>query len=71
MASIKVWSSKRAYRAVDAKSLFDRIIEITNIVWRTQSKAEELPTGTKPPLLIANEENDKKKGSDKEKSDGP
>ena len=35
----------------DAKPLVDRIREIADIVWRTQSRAEELPSGTRPPLL--------------------
>ncbi len=35
----------------DAKPFVDRIKEISDIVWRTQSRAEELPSGTPPPLL--------------------
>jgi len=35
----------------DAKPLFDRIREITQIVWNTQIRAEELPSETKIPLL--------------------
>jgi len=35
----------------DAKPFVDRIREITNIVWRTQSRAEELPSGTEPPFI--------------------
>ena len=35
----------------DAKPFVDRIKEIAEIIWRTQSAAEELPTGTKPPML--------------------
>lgn len=35
----------------DAKPIVDRIREIANIVWRTQASAEELPSGTKPPLI--------------------
>ncbi len=35
----------------DAKPIVDRIKEITNIVWRTQSIAEELPSGMPTPLL--------------------
>lgn len=35
----------------DAKPIFDRIIEIANIVWRTQSRAEELPSGSSMPFL--------------------
>ncbi len=40
----------------DAKPIVDRIREIADIVWHTQSRAEELPSGTKPPLLGHNEE---------------
>jgi hypothetical protein len=36
----------------DSKPFVDRIREIADIVWRTQSKAEELPSGFKIPLLI-------------------
>ncbi|MGZ5077700.1 MAG: hypothetical protein ACXV9R_13880 [Methylobacter sp.] len=35
----------------DAKPVVDRVKEIADIVWRTQSRAEELPSGTTPPLL--------------------
>lgn len=35
----------------DAKPIVDRIREIADIVWRTQSRAEELPSGTKLPEL--------------------
>ncbi len=35
----------------DAKPFVDRIKEIAEIVWRTQSNAEELPSGTKIPFL--------------------
>jgi len=35
----------------DAKPFVDRIKEITDIVWRTQSRAEELPSGTSIPRL--------------------
>lgn len=35
----------------DAKPLVDRIKEIAGIVWRTQSKAEELPSSARFPLL--------------------
>lgn len=35
----------------DAKPFVDRIKEITDIVWRTQSRAEELPSDSKPALL--------------------
>jgi len=47
----------------EAKPFVDRVTEITNIIWRTQSKAEELPSGIKLPLLPAgekDEENDSK-----------
>jgi hypothetical protein len=36
----------------DAKPIVDRITEIANIVWRTQSRSEELPTDTPRPLLL-------------------
>jgi hypothetical protein len=35
----------------DAKPIVDRIKEITEIVWQTQSRAEELPSGTPIPQL--------------------
>ena len=35
----------------DAKPFVDGIKEITQIVWRTQARAEELPSGTPLPLL--------------------
>lgn len=35
----------------DAKPIVDRIKEIADIVWQTQARAEELPSGTKPPML--------------------
>jgi hypothetical protein len=35
----------------DAKPLVDRIREITSIVWQTQARAEELPSGLPPPLI--------------------
>ena len=41
----------------DAKPIVDRIIEISHIVWRTQSRAEELPSGT-PMALINNSSDD-------------
>jgi hypothetical protein len=37
----------------DAKPLVDRIKEITQIIWRTQARAEELPSGSPFPLLPA------------------
>lgn len=41
----------------DAKPLVDRIKEIAGIVWQTQSRAEELPSGTPIPLLAHPTEN--------------
>jgi len=35
----------------DSKPFVDRIKEISDIVWRTQARAEELPSGTPTPLL--------------------
>lgn len=35
----------------DAKPIVDRVKEIAEIVWHTQSRSEELPSGTKIPLL--------------------
>lgn len=35
----------------DAKPFFDRVKEILQIVWRTQARAEELPSATPLPLL--------------------
>lgn len=35
----------------DAKPFVDRISEIAQITWRTQARAEELPSGTTLPLL--------------------
>jgi len=40
----------------DAKPIVDRIKEIADIVWRTQSRSEELPSGTSIPFL--NSKND-------------
>ena len=40
----------------DAKPIVDRIKEIADIVWRTQSRSEELPSGTTTPFL--NSKND-------------
>lgn len=42
----------------DAKPLVDRIREIADIVWQTQARAEELPSGTEPPLLGHRDGND-------------
>jgi hypothetical protein len=39
----------------DAKPFVDRIKEITQIIWSTQTRAEELPSGTNLPLLDKNE----------------
>jgi hypothetical protein len=39
----------------DAKPLVDRIKEITKITWRTQSRAEELPSDTSSPALLTSE----------------
>ena len=36
---------------IDAKPIVDRIKEIADIIWQTQSRAEELPSGTQPPML--------------------
>ena len=44
----------------DAKPIVDRVKEIADIVWQTQSRAEELPSGTQIPML-----------SDKSKTDQP
>lgn len=35
----------------DAKPIVDRIREISDIIWRTQARAEELPSDAKRPLL--------------------
>ena len=43
----------------DAKPIVDRIREITNIVWTTQSRSEELPSGTNIPFL--SQKNDSQK----------
>lgn len=40
----------------DAKPIVERIKEITEIVWRTQSRAEELPSDTKLPRLDSDSE---------------
>lgn len=36
---------------MDAKPIVDRITEIVRIVWRTQARAEELPSGSPVPML--------------------
>lgn len=40
----------------DAKPFVERMREIAEIVWRTQANAEELPSGTRIPLLDSNKE---------------
>ncbi|WP_187805093.1 hypothetical protein [Aquipseudomonas alcaligenes] len=40
----------------NAKPIVDRVREITDIIWQTQSRTEELPSGTKPPLLEHHQE---------------
>lgn len=42
----------------DAKPLVDRIREIAQIIWRTQARAEELPSGTPLPLLSNGKQED-------------
>jgi len=42
----------------DAKPLVDRIREIAQITWRTQARAEELPSGTTLPLLSNGKQED-------------
>jgi len=42
----------------DAKPIVDRIREIAEIVWRTQARSEELPSGTTLPML-ENKKHDK------------
>lgn len=44
----------------DVKPMVDRIREITGIVWKTQSKSEGLPSGTKIPFLGEEVEDNKK-----------
>ena len=43
----------------DAKPIVDRVKEIANIVWQTQSRSEELPSGTQIPLLSDMSKTDK------------
>lgn len=45
----------------DAKPFDDRIREIVDIIWRVQSIAEELPSGSSQPLLIEHKQPDEKK----------
>lgn len=40
----------------DAKPFVDRMKEIADIIWRTQAKAEELPSGSNIPLLNSPEQ---------------
>jgi hypothetical protein len=42
----------------DAEPIFDRVREITGIVWRTQARAEELPSDAPQPLLSAPDDMD-------------
>lgn len=42
----------------DAKPIVDRVKEIADIVWQTQSRAEELPSGTQIPLLTNKTDSD-------------
>jgi hypothetical protein len=42
----------------DSKPFVDRILEITQIAWRTQSHSEELPSGTTLPLLTRGNKSD-------------
>ena len=42
----------------DAKPFVDRVREIAQIGWRTQARAEELPSGTTLPLLTKGEESE-------------
>ncbi len=39
----------------NAKPFVDPIKEILQIIWRTQVRAEELPSGTSLPLLSSND----------------
>jgi hypothetical protein len=43
----------------DAKPIVDRIREVAEIVWQTQSRAEELPSGTQLPLLEHTQQQDR------------
>lgn len=40
----------------DVKPIVSRIKEIMDIVWRAQSRAEELPSNTPCPILADNEQ---------------
>lgn len=41
----------------DVKPIIDRIKEITDIIWRTQARSEELPTGIPMPFLTSGTKN--------------
>jgi hypothetical protein len=43
----------------DAKPIVDRIKEVADIVWQTQSRSEELPSGTQIPLIADRSKGDK------------
>ena len=43
---------------IAAKPFVDRVKEIAEIVWRTQARAEELPSGTKLTLLTSGDSED-------------
>jgi hypothetical protein len=45
----------------DAKPIVDRIKEITQIVWNTQARSEELPSGTSIPKIIREENSEEGK----------
>jgi hypothetical protein len=45
----------------DAKPIVDRIKEIANIVWRTQARTEELPSGSTIPFLTTSISDDSSK----------
>jgi hypothetical protein len=42
----------------DAKPLVDRVREVLQIIWRTQARAEELPSATPLPLLTSDKPRD-------------
>jgi len=44
----------------DAKPVVDRIKEMAQIVWRTQARAEELPSGTTLPLLAVHKDEEQR-----------
>jgi hypothetical protein len=39
----------------DSKPVIDRVLKIAEIVWRTQARAEELPSGLELPIIWKNE----------------